>query len=226
MRLNQFVAQATGLSRRAADSAITSGQISVNGAAGQLGQTIEPDQDQVNYQGQALALDPSVVIIYHKPTGLITSRRGQGQATIYDRLPKEYQALKPAGRLDRDSSGLMVLSNDGQIIQRLIHPSAGKAKRYQVELDRAMTAQDLISLQDGIQLAEGLSRLRLLDHNGRSFEIELVTGWNRQIRRSFEALGYRVTKLHRTAIGLIALGDLGPGAWRPASAEETAWLKS
>lgn len=226
MRLNQFVAQATGLSRRAADSAIKAGQVKVNGASGQLGQVVEPAADRILFQDNLVSLPKPVVVIYHKPTGIITSRTGQGQDTIYQHLPKVYANLKPAGRLDKDSSGLLILANDGGIIQRLIHPSAGKAKRYQVEIDRPMTAEDLIKLQDGVKLTEGVSRLDIISHNGSGFVVELVTGWNRQIRRTFAALGYGVSKLHRLAIGRIELGDLGPDCWRQASSEEVAWLQS
>ncbi|HSX14307.1 MAG TPA: pseudouridine synthase [Candidatus Saccharimonadales bacterium] len=224
MRLNQFLARATGMSRRGADQALASGRISVNGQVATLGQQIDPAKDLVESDNKTLELAPAITIILNKPVGLVTSRRGQGSGTIYDLLPKDLQNLKPAGRLDKGSSGLLVLTNDGALAQSLIHPSRAKTKCYQVRLDRALEPADRMSLETGVQLREGLSVIKVTRQQHNRIEVELQTGWNRQIRRTFEALGYQVLSLHRTSIGPLQLGQLKPGQWRDLSEQEQSWL--
>lgn len=224
MRLNQFLARATGMSRRGADQALASGRISVNGQVATLGQQIDPAKDLVESDNKTLELAPAITIILNKPVGLVTSRRGQGSGTIYDLLPKDLQNLKPAGRLDKGSSGLLVLTNDGALAQSLIHPSRAKTKCYQVRLDRALEPADRMSLETGVQLREGLSVIKVTRQQHNRIEVELQTGWNRQIRRTFEALGYQVVSLHRTSIGPLQLGQLKPGQWRDLSEQEQSWL--
>jgi pseudouridine synthase len=127
--------------------------------------------------------------------------------------------------LDKDTSGLLILSDNGPIIQALIHPSAARTKHYLVELDRTLAPADLEAIRVGVGLTEGVSRMQIIKAQGQCLEIELTTGWNRQIRRTLAALGYRVIKLHRTAIGPIALGSLQPGKWRELNETERQWLQ-
>src|SRR5689334_5385155 len=119
MRLNQFLASATRLSRRAADGAITQGEVRVNGHPAEIGQQVDPDNDEITLSGRPVKAGEAVTIILHKPPGFVTSRRGQGSQTVYKLLPAQYQQLKPAGRLDKDSSGLLVLTRDGHLANRL-----------------------------------------------------------------------------------------------------------
>lgn len=224
MRLNQFLARSTGMSRRAADDAISQGLVLVNESVGDLGQQIDPDNDQITYNGEVLSHSAGVTIMLHKPVGVVTSRAGQGARTIYDLLPDDLATLKPAGRLDKNSSGLLILSSDGDIIQSLSHPSAGKVKRYEVTLDKVMGIEDMNRLASGIELNEGTSHIGIGHHQGSSLDVELETGWNRQIRRTFEALGYNVIRLHRVSIGQISLGTLPVGEWRELNASELACL--
>ncbi len=224
MRLNQYIANATTLSRRAADVATTQGRVIVNGQPAQMGQSVA-DRDEVILDGQKLTVAPTVTIAFNKPAGLVTSRQGQGSDTIYNVVPAKYQTLQPAGRLDKDSSGLLILTNDGSLANRIIHPSGGKTKVYQVTLNKPLSDADAKQLKQGIELEEGTSRLEILKQAGSELIISMVTGWNRQIRRTFHSIGYQVMNLERTAIGQLQLGDLQPGQSRPLTGEEVAWFK-
>ena len=129
MRINKFVALATGMSRRTADQAIAEGRVAVNGRPPTAGQQVT-DEDQINLDGQTLQKPAATTIMMNKPVGYVVSRDGQGSQTIYDLLPEEYQGLKPIGRLDKDSSGLLLLTNDGTLAQELTHPKYHKQKVY------------------------------------------------------------------------------------------------
>jgi len=213
MRVNRFVARASGLSRRAADAAISGGQVMIGGRLATLGDQVTAE-DAVTLDGAPLDLPPDRTIILHKPAGYVTSRRQQGATpTIYSLLPKELHDLKPVGRLDRDTSGLLVLTNDGELAQQLQHPSSGKTKRYLVWLDRPLAEADMKRMRSGIPLSDGPSHMEVESASGH-YRVTLQEGRNRQIRRSFGALKRRVTKLHRTDFGPYTLEDLQPGTWR------------
>lgn len=219
LRINRFVAQTSGLSRRAADAAITAGQVVINGRVAVLGDQVAAS-DRITLDGTVLELPVGRTIMLHKPVGYITSRRQQGAApTIYALLPEELHGLKPVGRLDRDSSGLLLLTNDGDLAQQLQHPSSGKTKRYLVWLNRPLTAAELKQANAGITLSDGLSRMRVEPAAGH-YRVSLQEGRNRQIRRSFAAIGRRVTKLHRTDFGTYRLEHLQSGRWRELTPTE------
>ena len=214
MRLNKYIASRTNLSRRAADEAIEKGKVLVNGNQPIQGQDTGP-QDEVKLNGRLLNSDKpeTITIILNKPTGYVCSRDGQGNRTIYDSLPKKYHNLNPAGRLDKDSSGLLLMSNDGNLINQLTHPSNKKVKIYEIEIDKSLSPLHQQMINDkGIKLADGVSKLNLEKlANSRQFRVAMYEGRNRQIRRTFDALDYRVTKLHRTHFGPYQLIDLKPG---------------
>ena len=219
MRINQFVAHATGCSRRHADELIAGRRVHLNDTPAELGAEVG-ESDVVSLDGTPLTLPIYQTIMLHKPTGYVTSRRQQGSAaTIYELLPPELHELKPVGRLDKDSSGLLILTNDGERAQRWQHPSAGKWKHYEVGLDRALSASDQAKLESGVELTDGLSRLNL-SGSGRKYTVQLQEGRNRQIRRSFAALGYEVVQLHRTEFGALQLGQLAGGRWRVLEPDE------
>lgn len=218
MRLNKYIAQATGISRRAADAAITQNRVLVNAQLPAIGQQIA-DTDQVSLDGAVIT--PAVntmTIMLNKPPGYVCSRDGQGSRTIYDLLPENLHSLKPVGRLDKDSSGLLLLTNDGQLAHELTHPSFQKIKVYQVALDAPLAPLHRQMISDhGISLEDGVSRLqleRLKDGDDRYWTVHMYEGRNRQIRRTFDALGYCVTGLHRTQFGNYALDDLAAGDYR------------
>lgn len=216
MRLNKYVAAATGMSRRAADSAITQQRILVNGKLPELGQTIT-ESDTVTLDGSILkAEQETLTIMFNKPVGYVCSRDGQESKTIYDILPANLHHLKPIGRLDKNSSGLLLLTNDGDLAYQLTHPKFEKQKRYKIALNKDLSDEHFKQIiTPGVRLEDGLSKLELAPMNNQKKEWKVVMseGRNRQIRRTFEALGYRVVKLHRTHFGKYLLDSLPIGTY-------------
>jgi pseudouridine synthase len=153
--------------------------------------------------------------MFNKPRGVVVSRNGQGSRTIYDLLPPEYQRLNSVGRLDKDSSGLLLLTNDGTLAHEFTHPSRHKNKVYEVTLDKPLQPLHRQMISDhGLQLADGPSKLQLdrqNDGNDMGWIVTMHEGRNRQIRRTFAALGYTVNTLHRTYFGPYTLDDLPVG---------------
>lgn len=212
IRINQFVAKSTGVSRRNADELIQNGRIRVNGQKAQTGQQVS-SEDEITLDGTRLAEKEVKTIIFNKPIGYVCSRRKQGDdPTIYELLP-EFEHLNPVGRLDKDSSGLMIMSNDGDLVQKLSHPSAGKWKCYYIETNAKLSDRQLEQLNVGVELEDGLSKLKT-SRNGDGYSVQLQEGRNRQIRRTIEAIGTKVTKLHRESIGDVELQGLPEGEWK------------
>jgi len=214
MRINVFVAQATGLSRRAADAAIREKKVHVNGRVAAVGQAVD-SSDVIQYENKTISLpDAFMTVLLNKPTGYVCSRAGQGARTIYDLLPAKLHSLKPVGRLDKDSSGLLVLTNDGKTAHKLTHPSYKKVKVYDVNLSAPLSQahKEMIS-NGGVQLDDGPSTLRLkaVDSKNLQWTVQMHEGRNRQIRRTFIALGYGVIRLHRVQFGDYKIGSLKTG---------------
>ena len=215
VRLNKFLAERLGFSRREADEAITAGDVTIDGKTAQLGQRISA-VNKVTYKGRLVPFAVGYTYVaLDKPVGYVSSRKRQGDTpTLYELLPERYQALKTVGRLDCDSSGLILLTNDGDFAFEMTHPKFVKDKLYEVKLDRALEPLHQQMLADfGVELADGRSQmgLRRLDDDRKSWEVTLHEGRNRQIRRSFAALGYKVIKLHRTQFGKYRLDGLPEG---------------
>jgi len=204
MRLNKFIALATGMGRRPADAAISAGRVQVDGLPASTGQQVT-DANQVSLDSKPLALQSSTMtIMLNKPVGYVVSRQGQGSKTVYDLLPPEYQHLKPVGRLDKDSSGLLLLTNDGQLANELAHPSQQKTKLYELTLDKPLVPLHQQMIMDyGVLLDDGSSKLQLekLHDDAKKWRVIMHEGRNRQIRRTFAALGYTVRQLHRVQFG-------------------------
>jgi len=221
MRLNKFIAQATGIGRRTADGVIAAGRIQVNGALPRPGQDVT-EADIITLDSKRVSADAmaaKTTIIFNKPVGYVVSRNGQGSRTIYDLLPAEYQQLKPVGRLDKDSSGLLLLTNDGQLAYELTHPSRQKQKVYEVVLDKPLAPLHRQMISDyGVLLDDGPSKFQLersREGDDKAWTITMHEGRNRQIRRTFAAIGYTVAKLHRKAFGPYTLGaDELAGSYR------------
>ncbi len=220
LRLNKHLALQLGVSRREADELIASGVVTINGTPATLGARFAIG-DNLAVKGTPLA-SQKVAYSYlalNKPTGYVCSRRAQGgDETIYTLLPRQYHHLKPVGRLDRDSSGLILLTNDGDFAFRMTHPKFAKTKVYHVRLDHDLEPLHQQMISDfGIQLEDGSSQLILarLDESGRDeWEVTMSEGRNRQIRRTFAALGYTVKRLHRTQFGNYSLGDMKHGDFK------------
>jgi len=219
IRLNKYLAHSTGMSRREADELIEQGRVSVNGRPAELGQQIATS-DLLSIDGNPVKNESTAYtyLLLNKPVGYVCSRRRQGEhPTIYELLPETYRALKPVGRLDQDSSGLLLLTDDGDFAHQMTHPSFHKNKAYEVALDTALQPLHRQMISDyGVDLEDGKSLLqleRLHDGNDNEWKVVMHEGRNRQIRRTFASLGYKVAKLHRTSFGSYALGSLAPSGF-------------
>ncbi|MEO6513597.1 MAG: pseudouridine synthase [Candidatus Saccharimonadales bacterium] len=205
MRINKFVASATGMSRRAADTAIAEGRVLLNGIVPSSGHDVK-DGERVTLDNRPITpAVKTITIMMNKPVGYVVSRNGQGSRTIYSLLPLQYHKLKPVGRLDKESSGLLLLTNDGDLANELTHPSKQKVKVYQISLNLPLQPLHRQMISDhGIKLEDGNSRLQLErreEGNDKDWTVTMREGRNRQIRRTFGSLGYDVLKLHRTQFG-------------------------
>lgn len=221
-RLNKYLALHLGVSRRQADELIEAKRVAINDAVAVIGARVQPG-DAVTVDGKPVATTtPFIYLALNKPTNYVCSRRQQGDSpTIYSLLPAEYHALKPVGRLDRDSSGLILLTNNGDFAQRMTHPRYAKAKRYDVTLDKPLEPLHQQMIADfGVTLDDGTSQLGLEKASDDRLQwiIVMSEGRNRQIRRTFAALGYTVTALHRTHFGTYTLGSLQPGDYQVVTA--------
>lgn len=218
IRLNKFLSERLGVSRREADDLITSGQVFVNDSPAVIGARVDKN-DKVCYNKKIVPFEMVFsYIALNKPVGYVCSRKAQGDApTLYELLPDELKDLKTVGRLDKDSSGLILLTNDGDFAFQMTHPKFCKEKVYEVVLDRDLEPLHQQMISDfGIQLEDGVSRLaltRLNDEERRSWRVVMSEGRNRQIRRTFIALGYQVVSLHRIQFGEYQLAGLKPGEY-------------
>lgn len=221
-RLNKYLALHAGISRRAADELIEAGRVTIDGEPATLGMRVT-ESASVCLDGQPLM--PGMQHTYlrlHKPRGIVCSRKKQGEAdTIYSLLPAKYHHLNPVGRLDKDTSGLLLLTNDGDFAFQMTHPKFHKVKVYEASLDRPLEPLHQQMIADiGVTLEDGKSRFGLerLTEDRATWRITMSEGRNRQIRRTFASLGYTVVKLHRTSFGPYGLHDLKPGEFAPTQA--------
>ncbi len=219
MRLNRYIATYSDLSRRKADALIDQGEVIVNRKTAHLGMNVEKG-DIVIVSGKILKpiKREFINVMLNKPVGYVCSRDGQGSPTVYDLLQNRMQHLNIAGRLDKDSSGLVILTNNGQLLQELTHPSYNKEKIYIVQTEKRLTAEDIKRLRLGVYIGdERLSKIDLkqnLNGEKNTYTVTLQEGRNRQIRRSLESIGHKVISLHRTKLGPYTLGDLKPEQFR------------
>ena len=217
-RLNKYLALQLGISRREADEYIENHDVSVNGKVAILGAQVT-EHDTVIVKDRVIQQQATLdYIALNKPVGYVCSRKKQGDnPTIYAILPEKYHHLKPVGRLDKNSSGLLLLTNDGDFAFQMTHPQFYKIKTYGVHLDHDLEPlhQQMIS-DHGVTLDDGISKFELekiVDDRRDMWRITMHEGRNRQIRRTFDALGYTVTALHRTDFGSYHIGNLQPGAF-------------
>ncbi len=239
IRLNKFLAERIGVSRRESDDLIAAGKVLINDKKAEIGARIDKN-DKVCYNNSIVPFDAEFLYVaFNKPIGYVCSRRAQGEAkTLYELLPSKYHSLKTVGRLDKDTSGLIILTNDGDFAFQMTHPKFYKEKTYFVELDRPLEPLHQQMISDyGVMLDDGPSKFTVIRGGGRngSFEgpktwasaperpekepfdqdplytVILSEGRNRQIRRTFAALGYQVKKLHREQFGPYVLDGLKPG---------------
>ncbi len=231
VRLNRFIANAGICSRREADELITAGVISINGEiVTELGTKVKPG-DNVKYHDQSLKTEKLVYVLLNKPKDYITTtddpeERRTVMALVHD-AGKE--RIVPVGRLDRNTTGLLLLTNDGELTKRLTHPSGNIKKLYQVELDKNLTQVDMVKAAEGIELEDGVvafDEIQYASPDDKSIVgVELHSGKNRIVRRIFEAMGYEVRKLDRTTFAGLTKKDLPRGRWRYLTEMELNMLK-
>ena len=221
MRLQKFIATAGITSRRKAEELITAGKIKVNSEIiTKLGTIIDENNDQVEYNDKIIKLEAKkIYIALNKPIGYISSTSNQQGKTIYN-LIKTKERVYPVGRLDKDSSGLMLLTNDGEFANHLTHPRFGCVKEYFVVLDQDLKEQDIKKLEKRMIIGgKKLQGIKVVMARNKSARLILKEGINRQIRRMLGKLGYTVVKLKRIRIGKLALGDLKEGKWQKVKKE-------
>jgi 23S rRNA pseudouridine2605 synthase len=221
VRLQKHLARAGVASRRAAEVAILAGRVKVNGRiVRELGSKIEPERDSVEFDGRPVHIDAPVWIALHKPRGFVCTRDDpRGRPTIYDLLPPECRTLFNVGRLDADSEGLVLLTNDGDAAQLLLHPRYGAERVYVAEVQGRMLPDDILTIRSGVELVDGparVKRARILhaDDDRTRVQLVLAEGRKREVRRIFGAVGHPVRRLRRIRHGGIRLGRLGQAEWR------------
>jgi 23S rRNA pseudouridine2605 synthase len=226
MRLNAWLARAGVASRRKADELIKAGRVTVNGDPGQLNTFVGADDD-VRLDGQPLRKQQLTYVLLHKPAGVVTTASDpHGRRTVVD-LVRAGARVVPVGRLDADTTGALLLTNDGELAHRLAHPRYEVDKVYVVELDGPATDAQLRQLENGVELEDGRTApasVRRL--GGGRLELTIHEGRNRQVRRMVEAIGRRVVRLHRSRYGPLTLEGLELGAWRRLEPLEVERLRS
>jgi pseudouridine synthase len=226
MRLNAYLARAGVASRRKADELIKAGRVRVNGEPGQLNTFIEA-RDVVEVDGERVAKQALGYVLLHKPAGVVTTARDpQGRPTVVD-LVAHASRLVPVGRLDADTTGALVLTNDGPLAHRLAHPRYGVEKIYEVETWQEPDDDALRRLAAGVELEDGLTAPARVRRLGPArFELVLHEGRNRQVRRMCEAVGHRVRRLHRSVYAGLRVDGLAPGEWRELTQAEVRSLRA
>jgi 23S rRNA pseudouridine2605 synthase len=225
MRLNAWLARAGVASRRKADELIKAGRVTVNGEPGQLNTFVQA-HDDVRLDGEPLAKQRLAYVLLNKPAGVVTTASDpQGRPTVVDLVEHDVRVV-PVGRLDADTTGALLLTNDGELAHRLAHPRYEVDKVYEVETWSQPTDADLEHLRLGVDLDDGPTRpahVRRID--GARIELTIHEGRNRQVKRMFEAVGHRVMRLNRSAYGPLQVGGLEPGAWRELEPSEVERLR-
>jgi len=226
VRLQKYLAHAGVCSRRAAETLIQGGEVTVNNrVVTELGTRVDPESDRICVKGKEIrAEEKRVYLALHKPVGVITSCN-HGDAKVVTDLVDVPERVYPVGRLDQDSSGLLILTNDGRIHHRLSHPSFDHEKEYRVRVAEAIPSSALARMEAGIRLKEGKTRPCRIRREGKDgFIIVLQEGKNRQIRRMAQAVGHDVRTLKRVRMAKIRLGQLKSGQWRHLSDGEVREL--
>jgi len=226
VRLQKFLSEAGACSRRKGEVHILAGDVSVNGTVvNALGTKVDPATDVVHLNGMPVGKpDRHIYVMLNKPEGIVASCEHRGEPVVTD-LVNLPQRLFPVGRLDRDSTGLLLMTNDGRIHHRLSHPSFDHEKEYDVTVQWPLADQALASMQKGMPLSGVMTRpARVRRVSGNRFRIVLMEGKNRQIRRMVKKVGNRVVRLHRIRVAELKLGRLAKGSWRHLSPDETQRL--
>jgi 23S rRNA pseudouridine2605 synthase len=226
MRLNAYLARAGVASRRGADELIKAGRVTVNGEPGQLN-TFVGTGDRVAVDGREVAKQRLACLLLHKPAGVVTTARDpQGRPTVVELVPRAPRVV-PVGRLDADTTGALLLTNDGLLAQRLAHPRYGVEKVYLAEVEGDPDEDALRRLRDGVELEDGRTAPARARRLGRGrVELVLHEGRKHQVKRMLAAVGHPVVRLHRSAYAGLTLEGLEPGAWRELEPDEVERLRA
>lgn len=229
-RLQRALARAGFGSRRASEELIASGRVTVNGRTARLGDRVDAERDEVHVDGRRISVDPRLrYLAFHKPRGVTTTMRDpHAERDLRAFLPGGPRVFA-VGRLDRDTEGLLLLTNDGELAHRLAHPRHGVEKEYLAEVDGTVTERDIARLRRGVVLRDGVARVAGARSVGRSgdrgaIRLVMTEGRKREVRRMLDAIGLPVRRLVRTRMGPIRLGTLKPGEVRDLTAEEVRGL--
>ena len=233
IRLQKYMADCGVASRRASESIIESGRVLVNGSPASLGQSVDPDKDKITLDGKLLSMQKKhIVVMLYKPRGVVsTSEDEKGRKTVQEYVKDLPYRLYNVGRLDLNSEGLLLLTNDGELANQLMHPRYGVSKTYRVVCDGTLSAGEIALLTNGVELEDGLTapakvtNIRRSTTGGTAFSITIHEGRNRQIRRMLEAIGHKTLRLKREAYGPLQLGSMKPGEWRILNEPELDALK-
>jgi pseudouridine synthase len=231
VRINKFIASCTDISRRGADELIKDGKVKVNGKVVTEAGISVTRKDRVEVNGKEIQTPNKIYIVFNKPPGYITTRSDEkGRKTIYENLPENLRTLRTAGRLDKDSTGLLILTNDGDLIQQLTHPSLKVPKAYRVIVEGKLTMEDLRLFEKGIEIEKGkIAKAEAViisyENNETTLDMVLYQGYNRQIRKMLEAVGHPVLALKRFQHACINLGALKKGKFRFMNNKEVDNLK-
>ncbi len=224
-RLNRFLASTGLASRRAAEVYIRDGRVTVNGQVADLGTRVA-DGDDVRLDGDPVTAQKVVVVLLNKPAGMITSvGDSRGRPTVTDAVKTDVRVF-PVGRLDRATTGALVLTNDGDLAHRLMHPKHGVEKSYLADVEGVPTEEALERLRQGVELEDGMTHpAAVRSVRPGQLEITIHEGRNRQVRRMCAAIGHPVRRLHRNRYGPLTVEGLAPGAWRAVVADELEALR-
>jgi 23S rRNA pseudouridine2605 synthase len=226
-RLQKILAQAGLGSRRSCEELIAAGRVRLNGDLARLGDRADPETDRVEVDGAVVGVRPGLVhYLLNKPAGVVTTASDpQGRPTVVGLVPAEPRVF-PVGRLDADTEGLLLLTNDGELSHRLTHPSFGVDKEYLAEVEGAPTRGELRRLRQGVELDDGPTAPAKVSTIGeRLLRITIHEGRNRQVRRMCAAIGHPVRRLVRVRIGPVSDPRLAPGEWRPLARDEVRALE-
>jgi pseudouridine synthase len=225
VRLNAFLARAGVASRRGADELIRSGRVRVNGEPGELGTFVQRG-DVVELDGTRLEPEPLVYVLLHKPAGVVTTARDpQGRPTVVGLVGHERRVV-PVGRLDADTTGALLLTNDGPLAHRLMHPRYEVDKVYEAEVEGEPNDEALARLAGGVELEDGLTAPARVQRLGPSrIEVTIHEGKKHQVKRMLEAVGHPVRRLHRREYAGLTLEGLAPGEWRELTQDERRALR-
>ncbi len=233
IRLQKYMAEAGIASRRASEALIAEGRVRVNGEVAAVGVSVDPEKDEVTFDGKPIqAAEPLVTVMLYKPKGVVsTSDDPQGRKTVQEYVKDIPARLYNVGRLDINSEGLLLMTNDGELAYHMTHPKFSVEKTYYTVCDGKLTASEIAKLVNGVMLDDGMTApakvefVRKTKAGDTSFLITIHEGRNRQVRRMLEAVGHRTLRLKRERFGPLIIGEMKPGEVRRLSESETAELK-